>query len=677
VQAKRVFLLVAASALWVGLAPHALAQSGSSTTGVTLPPGSMGPPPGQPRATTGTGVVIGRVIDQGSGQPVSGAVVTIGSTGLSTTTNMFIGGPTLRTSTPGALDGSNRSSDLRVLTDGQGRFAFLDLPAGSFQFGVMATGYIGGGYGQRRPGSAPQPFELADGQRVADVVVPVWKFGAFSGTITDEAGEPIVGLPVTVLQWQVLAGRRRLVGSGQSAATDDRGVYRIGTLTPGDYVVAVVVPQTSKPLAIVEEGRGVPAGELPASVARASDPATLPGSATAQQSGNSILTISRAVPPAAPAAGRVLSYQTTFYPAARTVGEATVVTVGSGQERANVDIQLRLAPTSSVSGIVSGPSGPAGHVSLRLVPAGLDDLAVETGFEGASTITEASGAFSFMGVAPGQYVLRATFVPGSDRPLQRGPTVITEARAATAAPAGPFLYANQPVSVGDADVRNLAVTLRQGATVSGSYQFEGTKERPAAEAFRNVAMTVSPADGRTVVSGNAAALRAGFDANGAATTGGLAPGRYVLTSSAPAGWTFKAALYNGKDISTSPLEVESTDISGVVFVFTDRTSEIAGTVQNASGSNDGDATVLLFPADPRLWADGGAASRRMKTMRTTKTGAYALAVVPEGEYFIVAVRDEVAGDWPEPKFLESLRGLATRIAIVDGDRKTVNLRTVR
>ena len=99
-------------------------------------------------------------------------------------------------------------------------------------------------------------------------------------------------------------------------------------------------------------------------------------------------------------------------------------------------------------------------------------------------------------------------------------------------------------------------------------------------------------------------------------------------------------------------------------------------MQNASGT-DGDATVLLFPADDRLWADSGASPRRMKTMRVTKTGGFALTAVPEGDYFIVAVRDDVAADWPDPKFLESLRTSATRVSIADGDRKAVSLRTVR
>lgn len=646
------------------------------------------PAPASPaKPLTGTGVVLGRVIDMGSGQPVGGAIVTIGATQMMVNVMQFGGGPTISTSIPMAIDGSSKASTLRVLTDNEGRFAFLDLPKGSFQFGVSATGYVGGGYGQRRATGAPQALELADGQRMGDVTLPLWKYAAVGGTVTDEAGEPVVGMPIEVLQRRVVAGTRRFTGAA-SGTTDDRGVYRIGLLVPGDYVVAVAVTQASAPLALIEERQRAAtssqSGQVLSSIGAPQSP---PGSSTTQQVGSTALRIALgAVPPAAPPSGRIWAYQTVFYPAARTVSEATVISIAAGEERGGVDLQLRLGAATRVSGTVSGPDGPVGGLALRLVPAGLDDLSSEGGWEAGATISDVGGSFTFLGVGPGQFVVRASRVPPTpvgqaatttvviDGPDGRS-TTTTSTRASGPPPTDPILFANLPVAVGDADVTSLAVPLRAGAVVTGRLEFDGAAERPSPDTFKAIGVSVVTADARTPPALRSTPMGGQFDASGQVTTSGLPPGRYLLRGTgAPKGWTFKAAMYNGRDVSDTPLEVEGSDVGGVVFVFTDRTTELSGTVQDGAGAV---VSVLLFPADDRTWVDNGSNPRRMKTARTTKTGAYTFTAVPAGEYFIVAVRDEAAGDWPDPAFLASLRAIATRVTLADGDKRIQNLRTVR
>jgi hypothetical protein len=145
---------------------------------------------------------------------------------------------------------------------------------------------------------------------------------------------------------------------------------------------------------------------------------------------------------------------------------------------------------------------------------------------------------------------------------------------------------------------------------------------------------------------------------------------------APAGWTFKGAICDGRDVSTMPLALEGADVSGVDIVFTDRAIALSGTVTGASGA-DADATVLLFPTDSQRWTDNGPDPRQMKTARATATGTFTFSNVPEGDYFVTAVPDIVAGDWPDPALLQSLRGRATRITLNDGDTKTLHLQTIK
>jgi hypothetical protein len=106
-----------------------------------------------------------------------------------------------------------------------------------------------------------QPVVLADSERVGDLTIPVWKFAAISGQVTDEAGEPMVGIAVRVMLRTVVAGRQKFV-PGATARTDDRGIYRIASLTPGEYAVVVSSTQASAPESIVDLRRRRVRGSL-------------------------------------------------------------------------------------------------------------------------------------------------------------------------------------------------------------------------------------------------------------------------------------------------------------------------------------------------------------------------------------------------------------------------------
>ena len=113
--------------------------------------------------------------------------------------------------------------------------------------GHQIGAYLDGGYGQRRPNGPFQTIDLADGERIGDAVIRLWKGGAITGRVLDEAGEPLVDVAVAAVR---RSGDGRLL-TGPTARTDDRGVYRLATLTPGSYLV--VVPQTQLLDAVVHD----------------------------------------------------------------------------------------------------------------------------------------------------------------------------------------------------------------------------------------------------------------------------------------------------------------------------------------------------------------------------------------------------------------------------------------
>jgi carboxypeptidase family protein len=113
-----------------------------------------------------------------------------------------------------------------------------------------------------------------------------------------------------------------------------------------------------------------------------------------------------------------------------------------------------------------------------------------------------------------------------------------------------------------------------------------------------------------------------------------------------------------------------------VLVFTDRQTQLSGTVRNPQGQADAEADVVVFPADHQRWKEFVNA-RRARNVRASKTGMYTIQGLPPGEYYVVAVGSTTVGDWRDPGFLEAVVPLAARVTILDGEKKTQDLVTSR
>jgi hypothetical protein len=100
-------------------------------------------------------------------------------------------------------------------------------------------------------------------------------------------------------------------------------------------------------------------------------------------------------------------------------------------------------------------------------------------------------------------------------------------------------------------------------------------------------------------------------------------------------------------------------------------------VKTAQGAVDPDATVLLFPADPDLWAGYGPSGRRFRIARAGASGAYSVTGLPTGSYLAIAVPDEQTADWQDPRTLEMLARRSSRVEIADGQPRTQDLTTER
>ena len=125
------------------------------------------------------------------------------------------------------------------------------------------------------------------------------------------------------------------------------------------------------------------------------------------------------------------SYPTTFFQNATTPLEATVITLGSGEERNGVDLSLRLVPAVRISGTLTGPDGPVKDIGVLWCRRGTETLLNDAFFAAASAATDATGGFTFLGVPPGAYTDQG--LRSADRPDRRAhiqPDRLLVARAA-------------------------------------------------------------------------------------------------------------------------------------------------------------------------------------------------------------------------------------------------------
>ena len=574
------------------------------------------------------GVISGQVVDGISGRPITAAIVTLGGSNVARV--------------PAADPATRKPGPPRILTGGDGRFAFRGLPLASFSVNAEKPGYAPGANGRRRPGGASRDVVLAAAQTTADVVIRVWKSGSITGTLTDEAGEVVVRAQLRVLQRTMIGGARKFAPTGVSVLTDDRGIYRFGNLLPGDYLVAVSSPHTSRSAAPAASQMG--RGGAPVS----------PASAGGLQIGDAIYSLARGsiVPPPV-TNGRMMVYPTTFYPSALSPAEAGVITLAAGEEKAGVDIQVQPVATARVSGTLVGLDGPAASVLLRLRQNGFDSAPLDQ--DTITTVTDSGGAFAFPAVPYGQYSLRAI---QTSRP--RGPGATPT-----------LLWIDAPVAVA-ADMDGLVATMRPGLSVIARQEFQGSAEPPQrSTGFVQLPFVLESADG----DGSPAPIDGVRVTPGQITLEGLLPGRYFArVRNSPPGWMFKSAILNGVDVSETPFEL-TKDVPDLVLTFTDKWSGVGGTVHTAEGRVDPDAIVVIFPTNAEAWKNYGATPRRLKSGATGANGEFGISSVLPGDYFAVAIPEDQSDDWRDPGTLEALARVAATITIVEGEHKTIALQT--
>jgi hypothetical protein len=235
--------------------------------------------------------------------------------------------------------------------DAEGAFVLEDLPAGLYIVMATAPGYVDETLATGDPSELPRHV-IGSRLRIAMI-----KGGVITGTVTDAKGQPVVGVTVQASPPGGAAPLASFVDT-KNGETDDRGIYRLFGLPPGQYTVAA--------------GGGAPFGQF------------------------STTGFELDVP--------------TYYPSA-TRDTAVPIAVRSGDEATGIDIKYRGSEGHSISGVVLGnvETGPAGGaVFVILSYAGTSSIQSMA----LATAHEQRRAFAFHGVADGEYDLFAGYQGG-------------------------------------------------------------------------------------------------------------------------------------------------------------------------------------------------------------------------------------------------------------------------
>lgn len=591
-------------------------------------------------------MIVGQVMDYATGQPASEAIVTLAM-------------PKYSADLPTTPKG-------RIMTDGEGRFFFTELPAGDYYLQSTKAGHARGSFGQRRPFGPGQPVTLREGERRTGIELPVWKYAVIGGTVVDEAGEPVVGITVRALVKNVIAGRTRY-GNMELiselvpvATTDDRGMFRLAQLSPGSYVVVVPSTQTTVPAALLETPDAALRSEL--FWAGVQEVAPLGQPRTVQMGEFALMTLNRVlIPPPPTPSGRLQVYRTTFYPAAAAPGAATPVAVKAGEERTDLTINLRPGPAMRVSGrLVTADGSASPPTTIRLVGEAMTDVTTvgspsgpnDVGLETATGLSDSHGRFMLLGVPPGEYVLQQAnrFLA---RPLQQGK---------------PSYWISQPITVGREDVSDLAVELRPVLRVGGRIELRSGGDPHATPPPRIAGVAFETAFGEP------GQFFAEVDRDDLtfATVG--AGGRYIARPVETGGWFVQSVTLDGKDFTDRVFDLQS-DATSFVVTYTDRPSKVSGAVTDERSAPSATAVVLAFPVDQQRWSGYGGSPRTLKSAPTTPGGVYTFAHLPPGDYYLIAVEGAAADGWQDPNRLEALASRGTRLSIAPGDSlKTLDLR---
>lgn len=520
----------------------------------------------------------------------------------------------------GMYDPANRTGRRHLIawTNGRGEFQFKNVPTGKYFVTVSAPGIIRSG-----------PFDSEEAQKdltsvtvgstpQTEVVVRVKRGGAISGKVTYADGDPVVNASIRPFRKKDGKWIPVHVGgpSTDRVLTDERGVYRISGLSPGEYLVGAA-----------EEKMGIELTER-------DDP-----------NGGSL--INRGLLPA------------TYYDGAPSLSSAKELRVEAGDEQTGINITLIERPVHSISGIVilKGDNRPVARARLSLKRKD-EELASSSDLEEPVVNSDEAGRFTFDEVCEGVHTLTVT-------PPQPNRGRYWEDQSASQANADPtqkFVARQLDLITAGADLANVIIEVSTGRRVSGVVTVDGEKSLP-----RNIFVGLEPADGE-----RRDQLSSSTQTDGIFTIAGVPSGRYSVRTAVPPNNEYytKSVMHGRSDLTREPLTIkEDEDISNLRIVISPDVALLSGRVLASDGKSPKRGVAILFVSADSV--EQKTIGRRMFGF-TNADGGFRVSGAP-GDYLAIVMRPgegyyQLRGDE-----LISRAAKAQRITLQPGENDRIDL----
>lgn len=423
------------------------------------------------------------------------------------------------------------------VTDGRGEFSFKNVTAGQYRVSVGFPGFTNGfaGYDHRN-----EVLVDVDGTSSVEVKIRAERAGAITGKITYPDGEPAIGAQVNVFR---KSGKRwehaTIVSAG--AQSDDRGIYRIYPLPPGEYTIGVIEQSL-----VIEERDG----------------------GTMQTTGNK-------------------SLNPYYYGGASNYSTAAVIQIDDGREVNNINVILAERATYKLTGTIAESGMPMAGAYLRLQPYqdGLSGpkLMIPNGLTAQAN---KDGQWSFSDVPDGNYSVE----------LDQRESRLAHYDESKKKPG--LVGQRQLVTVTGADVSGIVISLTEGARVSGSIVVEGDKPLP-----RGGQVSLLPVTRR--MSRDYSGVSHDLWAKGQFLIDGVSAGdHFVTVATWDKAYFVKSITWTDRDLLRQPLKLtEGKEVKNVQIVLSRDVGTITAHLVSAEDKKPlGGQWFILVPSDELRWA---------------------------------------------------------------------------
>ncbi len=475
---------------------------------------------------------------------------------------------------------ANQQSPISSDTDASGHFS-LQLVPGAYRLWVERNGYARQIYGALSPAGEGSPLTLAPGQQIHDVALQVVPLGAIAGRVLDEDGEPIQGVGIQVLRFNYSNGHRQLISIG-GATANDRGEYRVYGLPAGRYLLLASLPNgpMSRPM------------ETTALVPEVQDP-----------------------------------YSSLYYPGVSDVDFASPVSLGEGNELADMDFHLRKVRAITLRGRLVGAMDKISSSQIQVILAHNENGVASYIDRVPGVVDTNTGRFEIRGVSPGSYFIVASQLTnppsGGRTPIEISPTTAPE---------------------------QVSVPLSPAFDISGTVELEGAPHG----SLSNLIVRLQPAEGLAL--GPQPWSKVASD--GSIRFTGVTPGLWrIVLESLPGDLWIKTESFAGNEIPAGEFTANESTRGHLRIVLAANGAQISGTV--TADNQPARATVVLAPASPELRGF----HQFYRVTDANEHGTFTIKGVRPGSYTLFAFQEVEPFGWFDPDLLQVVESMGEPVVV--------------